>query len=78
MEALVAYEQAISLDIDYVFANYNKGLVLYKLKRYEESLEAFDEAIQRDPDNAYLWQSKGNTYKKSLKERTPSGFPPAT
>jgi tetratricopeptide (TPR) repeat protein len=43
-EALPAYEQAIRLDPNYVFACNNKGNALYGLKRYEEAKQAWKRA----------------------------------
>jgi tetratricopeptide (TPR) repeat protein len=37
----------------------NKGIALGKQGRYDESIQAFDEAIKRDPGNAIVWHNKG-------------------
>ncbi len=50
-EALAAYDQSIRLE--------QSNAEVHNDERY-----ALDDAIQRDPDNAYLWQSKGDTLKR--------------
>ena len=59
-EALVAYEQAIRLDPNYVLAYDNKGDALYRLKRYEEALVACEQAIRLDPNYVLAYNNKGN------------------
>ncbi len=53
-QALQAFEEAIGLatDADNIAAyHYNKGLVLCDLRRYDEALDAYDLAIQIDPEH---------------------------
>jgi len=58
-EALAAYEQAIRLDPNDIYAYRGKGWSLYYLQRYEEALSAFDQAIRLDPNNAYAYRGRG-------------------
>ena len=38
---------------------YSKGSALYNLGKYNEAIQAFDKAIELDPDYAKAWCSKG-------------------
>jgi tetratricopeptide (TPR) repeat protein len=58
-EAIVAYDQAIRLDPNYVFAYTNKGDALNGLKRYEEAIAACDQALRLDPNDAIAYDNKG-------------------
>jgi len=58
-EAIRAYDEAITLDPEDVYAWYNKGWALYSLGNYTEAIQAFDEAIRLDPEYAGAWTSKG-------------------
>ena len=42
-----------------MWAWYDKGDILHKLKRYEEAVAAFDRAIELDDKNAWAWHEKG-------------------
>ena len=37
----------------------NKGNAFYNQEKFEEAIEAYDEAIRLDPNNEYAWHSKG-------------------
>ena len=54
-DALAIYERALRLEPEYVPALYGKGATLFLLKRYEESVSAYDRAIQTSahPDARY-------------------------
>ena len=54
-DALVIYERTLRLEPEYVPALYGKGATLFLLKRYEESVTAYDRAIQASahPDARY-------------------------
>src|SRR5947209_2479826 len=54
-DALAIYERALRLEPEYVPALYGKGATLFLLKRYEESVTAYDRAIQASahPDARY-------------------------
>ena len=58
-EEIGAFEQAIRLEPNFVFAYTNKGGMLYYLKRYEEAIAAYEEAIRLDPNDAIAYNSKG-------------------
>jgi tetratricopeptide (TPR) repeat protein len=42
----------------------SKGDGLYFMKNYAEAIKAYDEAIKLDPNNADVWNNKGNALKK--------------
>ncbi len=58
-EALIADEQAISLDPFCAEAYNNKGNSLYFLKRYSEALIAYERAIMINPRDAYAHNNRG-------------------
>ncbi len=58
-DALNSYDKAIEISPKYVAAWKNKGMVLYKLEKYNESLQAYDRAIEIDPKYALAWYNKG-------------------
>lgn len=58
-EALVAFEQALSLDPHDAGAWYNKGETLYNLKHYEEALAAYEQVIQLQPNYLVAYLAKG-------------------
>ena len=41
---------------------YNKGLALNGQQQYEDAIEAFDNAIQINPNNATYWSGKGISF----------------
>jgi tetratricopeptide (TPR) repeat protein len=51
-KALVAYERALRLDVNYARAQRNKGDALYDLRRYTEALDAYTIALRLDPASA--------------------------
>ncbi len=72
-EALLAYGKAIELDGENDGDNESlsnawsgKGTALAKLGRYNESFEAFDKAIELNPQtSAFVWLSKGKALNES-------------
>lgn len=72
-EALLAYDKAIELDGENAVDNESlsnawsgKGTALAKLGRYNESFEAFDKAIELNPQiAAFVWLSKGDALNQS-------------
>jgi tetratricopeptide (TPR) repeat protein len=38
---------------------YEKGLLLYKLERYDEAIEYYDKALEIDPKYMLAWYNKG-------------------
>jgi tetratricopeptide (TPR) repeat protein len=57
-EAVLAYDQAISLDANSSDAWYNKGNALKSIGKYDEAIRAYDEVIRLDPSYADAWQKK--------------------
>jgi len=55
--ALCAFATAQEIAEDWV----NKGDELYENGHYEEATQAFDKALQIDPNNAEAWEMRGNT-----------------
>jgi len=41
---------------------YNRGKVLYELKRYKEAIAAYEKAIQLKPEYAEAWNGEGKTF----------------
>jgi tetratricopeptide (TPR) repeat protein len=60
-EALTFYDEIIRLDPDNGSAQYNKGVTLSYLNRYEAAIVCYDEAIRLNPRNGYAWNNKGRT-----------------
>ncbi|HEY9607927.1 tetratricopeptide repeat protein [Allocoleopsis sp.] len=59
-DAFFAFDQAIQLKSDFSDAWFNRGLALFNLKRYEESVASFDRVIQLKPDIAEVWLFRGS------------------
>jgi hypothetical protein len=55
VEALRSYDRAIALRPDYADAHCNRGVVLYKLRRWDESLASYERAIALEPGMAAGW-----------------------
>lgn len=60
-DALIAYDKALELDPDHVSTLNNKGIILARLKRFDEAIECYDRAIEIDPKYANAWYNKANT-----------------
>ncbi len=58
-EAVNAYDEALTIDPDYVPSLLNKGSALHKLGRYQEAVNAYDEVLSRDPNRVTAWYNKG-------------------
>jgi len=56
---LKIYDHAIKINPQNAVAWYNKGIVLGKLGRYQESLKCFDHAIEINPQLTVAWVGKG-------------------
>jgi tetratricopeptide (TPR) repeat protein len=59
IQAIAAYDRAISLKPDYADAYNNKGVALDELNRNEEAIAAYDRAISLKPDYANAYCNKG-------------------
>jgi tetratricopeptide (TPR) repeat protein len=57
-KAIEVYEM-VANDPNYLYAWYNKGVVLGNLGRSQEAIECYDKAIQIDPNYADAWYNKG-------------------
>jgi len=42
---------------------HNLGIAYAKLKRYDDAINAYREAVRLNPDKFYIWVDLGNTYK---------------
>ena len=60
-EALAAYNKAIELDPNLVYAWNNKGNSLNDLGRYDEALAAYNKVLELDSNDEYAWTGKGDT-----------------
>lgn len=58
-EAIVAYDQALSLQPDYAWAWARKGRTYRLLEKYDEALVCYDRAIDLLPSYAFAWNGKG-------------------
>ncbi len=58
-EALAYFERVLKIDAKSVKALNGKSYALNGLKRYQESLDNIDKAIQIDPNYSPLWVTKG-------------------
>ncbi len=59
-DALIAYDKALELDPKHVSSWNNKGIVLFRLKRFEEAIMCYDTAIEIAPEYANAWYNKAN------------------
>lgn len=59
-ESIDVWEKTIGIS-ETEDAWYGLGCCLYKTKRYNESLHAFEQAIKIDPNSARAWTNKGAT-----------------
>ncbi len=66
LEALALYERALNQNAEYVPALYGKGAALFLLERYEESLVAYEQAIQASSDHpdARYYYGKASVLRK--------------
>ncbi len=57
-EAIVAYDRATELDPNHVSAWNNKGIALFRLKRYQDAINCYDKALALNPNHANAWYNK--------------------
>jgi tetratricopeptide (TPR) repeat protein len=64
--AINAYDEAINLNQKENREDANiwadKGYALYNIDKYPEALQAFNKSISIDPNKAWVWNAKGETY----------------
>ena len=58
-DALLAYQQALSLDPNYAPAYRSKGNTLNELERYNEAISAFEQAIRLNPEDDIAYHNMG-------------------
>jgi len=64
-KALDAFENATKSKPDYADAWFNKGVVLHKLKRYDDTVKAYTETIRLAPNFvATVWRYKGDALRE--------------
>ena len=63
-EALKNFDRVIELDLDHKhYVQEKKGIALYELGRYQESVEAFNEALAISSACPVSWKALGKAYK---------------
>lgn len=67
-DALSSYKQVTDLEPHSVQAWNGKGVVLYKLGRYNEALPCYDKCIEIYPDYVSGWYGRGKTLQKLNRE----------
>jgi tetratricopeptide (TPR) repeat protein len=60
-EALLTFDKAIEINLQFFEAWYNKGFSLDSLNRYDGAIKAYDKAIEINPRDSNVWISKGLT-----------------
>ena len=61
-EAAKFFRQVVEQDPQFQDGWHALGMALYKLDRYEESIEAGQRAAQIDPNNQFVWSSLSLAY----------------
>jgi tetratricopeptide (TPR) repeat protein len=61
-EAAKCFRQVVDLDPQFQDGWHALSMALYKLDRYEESIEAGNRAAQIDPNNQFVWSSLSLAY----------------
>ena len=61
-KALAAYDRAIALDSSNPDGYIGRGRTLARLRRYDEALAAYGEALKRKPDDAMALRYRGHNY----------------
>lgn len=70
LKAIAFYDQAIQLDSQLKEAWFNKGVALCRLERYQDAIDAFNQALVVDPDYS---NAKRNRYIALKKTASNSG-----
>jgi len=58
-DAIVAYDRALALDPQYLFALHNKGVALMELKRFDEAEAIFQRVVAMDPNYNPTYRNLG-------------------
>ena len=66
-EALGCFEKAISLNRDRIDFKLNKAITFSELYQFEKALEEINRIIEVKPNNANVWNQKGNIFFKKEK-----------
>ena len=64
-EAVVHYRKTIEINPEYPGVWFNKGVVLGKLKRYAEEIQAYDRALELNPEDEDAMANKNAAIKKT-------------
>jgi len=57
-DALKAFDESIKLYPDYILNYYNKGLIFYRLKEYDQALNCYESAINHCDTFREAWEGK--------------------
>lgn len=57
-DAIDAYDKAIELNPTHTSAWNNKGIAMFRMKRYEDAISCYDKTIEINPDHANAWYNK--------------------
>ncbi|MEH2314681.1 MAG: tetratricopeptide repeat protein, partial [Nostoc sp.] len=58
-KAIISYDQALKIKLDYHQAWNNKGIALADLGRFEEAIASSDQAVKIKPDDHEAWYNRG-------------------
>lgn len=61
-EAAKCFQQVVEQDAEYQDGWHALGMVLYKMERYPEAIEAGLRAAKLDPNNQFVWSSLSLAY----------------
>jgi len=58
-KAMQLYDEALQKDVNHFKAQFNKGFLSYKLKKYDDAIEAYTRAIRIDSSNSLAFYNRG-------------------
>ena len=58
-EALVSYDQALTIIPNYAGAINNRAATFHRLRRHDDALTACDRALAIDPNHREAWSNRG-------------------
>ena len=64
IDALIYYDKAIHVHPQHILAYFYKGYVLYKMKKYKESIKCYDKVLKLNPNFAMAYNNKAITLKE--------------